>query len=267
MVFSVFPVLLLFGGLVSSLKAQQSSLALEVVGLTKNAETDLWDFNAKVSSESRCMFGDLDAIMLDMRRNAGKSSLQLSLEPLQSKSYSIIVGTPPSKRGTGTEIGTFSVSVPNQEKPVVMGLFLCSVDIDSTYTQACRNQQLVSINHILRPHHVDVRKAIGADGVLRKAPPVQKRPSAAGNKSYFFRTVILEQGKLLVPTAEMNEDTYKALASYLKSKGADVSNYEQLLADIKNFGETLGSIPLKTGSDFVELILPYYDQKKCVGKK
>lgn len=248
-------------------EGKRGSLGLKKLYLTRDKESKSQKLEIDVVPEARCTLGDLDAMLLDFRRAQGKIRLQVSLEPLvAAASEGAYSDSPVEKSGRGV-LGKFSLNVPYYERPVLMGLFLCSAFIDDNLpnTKLCSDKALLSFNEIMKPHRVDPSKIIGPKGKAQPAPMMSRTTQAPRSKIYFFRFLILVRDHILVPSVPMNSERYASLMSYLASLDADVTDYDALKAEVEKFATKTTSTPLKVKSNHLEIILPYYSRKKCMG--
>ena len=240
-------------------------LGFEQLRLSENRQTGGLKFAVHALPKSRCMFGDLDVITADLKRSNDQSRLQLSIESLEAKTLTVVHPLS-SKHSTGERgVRKFDMEISQFAKPTVLGVFLCLTSDKETDVQPCSKKTLMKFSEMMKPHQIDLKKAIGSDGKLQPAPFVVQKKFVPHEKIYFFRFFIVDRDRLLVPTAPMNTSSYAALRSYLTSIGADVEDYDKLLERLRHYGEQLGSMPLQVKDDELQMLLPYYNGKKCGG--
>lgn len=246
--------------------ASDSTLGFEKLYLSKNRKTDQWGVTVHAVGKSRCMFGDLDVISADLKRSELGAILQLSFETLGVNPGSVMYPETTVKSPNKGGVRTFSVGLPTFEKPTVIGVYLCLTSgKEGGEIEPCSKKALMPFSEMMKPHQIDKDKAIGPDGILQPAPYIETKKYISQEKIYFFRFLIAVKDHLLVPSSPMNAKSYPALKSYLISIGADVADYEALLKRIREYGEKIGSMPLRVKGKELVITLPFYDDKKCSG--
>ena len=234
--------------------AQSVDAGLQTMQLEKSGDGYL--LNLALQPEARCMFGDLDAISLDLNEQGGTADLQATAEVLGASADQIFYGTPNG--------GSYTVSIPDFRRPTVLGLFLCSAAKQGA-RGPCSRKKLLTYRQMLAPYTLDMSLA-GSDGRYFGTVPAQAvNPNSIKNRIYFFRFAIVEGGKLEFPGKAMSETSYDTLIAALQSRDADIINAGALRETLQRFGGTLGSEPLVSSGRALQFTLPYYSAKKCAG--
>ena len=218
----------------------------------------------QLSSIKRCMFGDLDALMLDIQRADHSSELQLTVEKMPLDYSSAFYGVGSKERATVAALGSYQVEIPKEDSPQIYGVFLCSVPADRSSPQSCSMQHVVGINDMLAPYRVDSSKAMSEDGTLQPSPLTANRKYKGMYKNYYFKFLLVEGNTVTALSDALNAEQYSQLHRFLSSKvGSKMA--DKAIANIKRYGETLGSLPLQIRGSNFQIRLPYYSRKKCLG--
>ena len=247
--------------------ALASGLSYKKVALKREQNETAGHLELNTVSQARCTFGDLDAIMLDLQNAGEPTALQISFEPLFSSVEQTAYAQPDQNRKrTATTFGTFNVDLPYSESPRVYGIYICSIPAanQNENQKPCSLQQLTSIEEAMSPYKVEVDKSINSEKPGR-APLVMRSGRAPGFKIYFFGYAIAHRDTLLIVDNPLEVTTYAKLTAYLKSVQADVRDFDALDAHLRKFNGRLTSMAPVARPGSLELILPFYDQKKCAG--
>lgn len=213
----------------------------------------------------RCVFGDLDALLLDIKRSDNSAELQLSIEPIPLTEQTALYAVANLDKRTKNSLGSFEVELPVTTEPQLYGVYLCSVPRSRRYPTPCSSQNLVDINDMLLPYRVDSSKAISPDGTLKAAPLTNHRKSKGLYKIYYFRFLLASKNRISVLSEALNDEGYIQLSKYLSTLLASPSETTKAVEEIKRYSKVLGSIPLKPNDGALQIPLPYYSRKKCLG--
>ena len=198
-----------------------------------------------IRAMSRCIFGDLEAIALDFYHSKVESKMLLSLEPLlvDQQNYPRRVKDVSKVPGLLAGGHREEFGIPEPGKPLVLGVFLC---MDSNNTGSCLQKEVRPINTVIADYRV---------GQKREGPP--------RDKIYFFKFLILAQGKVYFSPKPLNKNLYPELQQKLVELGFDEQAAAASTAAIVRFNSELGSIDFKEVNNVLQLSLPKFDKKRC----
>ena len=163
-------------------------------------------------------------------------------------------------------VGRFKVELTDDQVARVYGIYLFYIpaDNENENRQPCSLQQLTRIEEAMSPYKVEVDKSINPEKPGR-APLVMRSGRAPGFKIYFFGYAIAHRDTLLIVDNPLEVTTYAKLTEYRNSVQADVRDFDALDAHLRKFNGRLTSMAPVARPGSLELILPFYDQKKCAG--
>lgn len=214
-----------------------------------------------VSTERRCMFGDLDLISLDLQHAEKDLTLQLSLEPIVTGAAEPVFGTLVEKGESGA-LGTYEFLLSETKKPVLMGLYICAFPA-SEKTKTCGSLPLKTFEQMFKKYQIDMDKAADEakkNGKLGSVPHrVINDPGAQGN-IYFFRFLIVSDSLVEYPDKAMNVDRYNRFFQHARNRGIDTAEIEDIVVQQSR---QLGSLPLGSSGSRLQVVLPFYDRDKC----
>jgi len=212
-----------------------------------------------VRPEARCMlFGDMDAIALEMHRmaqeraNPAATEILLTIEPLVRSSFRPVV----ESMRLGEVEPKRSFVLPRTPDRTLAGVFICMAEGRQGEVRACRDKKVVTYDKLFQNYRVDVDHKTGS---------VHKRPSTGPveDKVYFFRYLILHDDLVYFSSQPMTDARYEALASLLAPQApGDGKGTEELVGAVKALNE-LRSVPLQKDGDRLIVTLPFYDRARC----
>jgi hypothetical protein len=210
-----------------------------------------------ISPSEVCHFGDLDLVLNDLGHSQGKLRLQLSVEELGKKDGIVVYGEPLEKKFEGENMGSYNVRLPAGGEPKVFGVFLCSVTPEELAKVPCSTKRLLSFAEMFEPYRVDVKPLM--DGKSESAPYIS--PTEVESKIYFSQFLI-DNGKRIVA---LKDSASKDGEGVLRQLGMSEATSTQALPLIQKFSSTLGSLPFGLEADRLQMVLPYFSDKKCNG--
>ena len=210
-----------------------------------------------VRPDARCVFGDQDAMALEMHRmareraNPAATEILFTIEPIVRSSFRPVV----ESLSLGEVDPKRSFVLPQSPDRTLAGVFICMAEGRKGEARACRDKKVVTYDRVFNNYRVDIDPKTGS---------VHKRPSSGPveDKVYFFRYLILQDDLVYFSPQPMTDARYKALASLLASKAPGDGKEAEELAAIKALNE-LRSLPLQKDGDQLIVTLPFYDQAKC----
>ena len=206
-----------------------------------------------IKAVNRCIFGDMDAMVLDVMWSRKDGRMLLTLEPLDAGGQSsggqpfepVVrdIGEAPGVRESGFR---FEMNLPQLDKPTVMGLFICK---DTVEANRCANKELMPINKILGLYKID----------RGKEPNYQ-----ASDKIYFFKFLVVAEGKVYFPSITITNSRAEELEKALVGLGFSGSAALAASKQIRKYDQTLGSTNLHLTNDgALEIALPKFSKEKC----
>ena len=194
----------------------------------------------------RCNFGDLDAILNDLRNGDDQLRLQLSVEAIGAKVPTVIFGAPLEKKVSEKNLGTYQVRLPTPTEGTMYGVFLCTVKADQLSKAPCSSQTLLPFDEVMKSY--TVTKGQAYVGSTETKPKVYFAQFMTGNGASF--SALRAAGGVVE-------------GSDLERVGISKGTMEETLPIIKKFSSALGSLPLETAEERVQLVLPFFSDKKC----
>ena len=237
-----------------AVEAGTDELAIEHVQLSAARE-----LKVRLQPSESCVFGDIDAILLETRWGGTDGKLLLSLEPLSgdpAKAVPAVLEVPISVLlSTG---GEFTLAVPEQKEPGIYGLFICR---DSTGARSCRDKEVDEYGNIFGRYAMDVKPG----GNLNPLAPESERKKPVPDRNYFFKAVLVEQTAIAFSTKQSSDERALLMAQYLKTLNGG-KDYSPDLKREREINKILASLPLQRKADVVEIRLPRIDPDKCERK-
>jgi hypothetical protein len=152
----------------------------ELVAFNDSAQERLLQFD--LASQARCMFGDLDVILLDMKYARGALRLQLTVEALGGAAEEVYYGRPLEQKTARDNLGTYEVKLPGSSQPRLCGVFVCSVNEAQAGRVPCSRHKLLTFDEMMTPYKAD-------SSGLKPGSTAQSKPfygpKAVEPKTYF----------------------------------------------------------------------------------
>lgn len=251
----LLPVLLFSPGLCGSVGAVPQSRELSDVVAGKNGAVTI-----DLVGLQRCMFGDLDALLLDLRAAHGALSLQMTVESIGSDSKEIYYGLPRETKTAETNLGSYDLTLPASSSAKIYGVFLCSIDERHAGSSPCSEQMLKSPEEILRPYRVDSGAFLSKDPVAHEA--VYSSPKSVAPTLYYSQFFVRKGGVISVLENSNSVNLGQILADFGIAKGSvpEIANV------VKRYSGILNSLPLVAQDGRLQIQLPFFSQKKCLGE-
>lgn len=227
---------------------------LQVIELPLKVQDSNATLAVRIAAESRCFFGDLDVLALDLALSKNPRLL-LSLEPifLSDTSFeprSTEWHNPKSLHDIIRGAGFYtSLSFLKLESPKLLGLYICT---DSNNTGRCLGKPEVEFDEILQRH--EVGRNVPKDIVIP-------------DKIYFFRYLVITPQFARIFEAPMSEIRYELLERYLEPIIPGKATRTNAISVIRRFNARIGSLPLKVEEEPVRISLPWFDRKNCFAKQ
>jgi hypothetical protein len=245
-------------GLTAALLMESNSHAEGLVEMTgfKDSERErvlLFD----IVPVSRCMFGDYDLLLNDLQNARGDLALKLTVESMGDAKPIVWQGEPLKEKTDEKNVGTYRVSLPLPGTSRVLGVFLCSVDPNQEPDAPCSQQSLISFEQSFSPYHVD-SEAAGNEGHASKP---YRDPKRVKPKVYYAQFLATNNKKVAAFPLAPSRDH----AAALKLFGVNSVALGDILGDTKDFSEVLSSLPLQSNDGRLQVLLPFFDDKKCNG--
>ena len=228
-------------------------------------------FEARVSFKAGCVFGDADALNLDLElARMGQVNhvedpskldpkVVVSLEPITESAVGS--GTAPAvqsvipKAASADDI-KISLKVPDTHgRMEVFGLYVCIAHTNGSST-SCRNKIIAPFSEIFKNHQVLVNCETGEE----TAPPPLR---SIDERLYFSRPVMVRDGKAYVLSRGLTKDDYEPLKQYLVQNGMSPEPADKALLELKRLG-LLGSLALEKTERGIAIPLPFYKADKCI---
>jgi hypothetical protein len=194
----------------------------------------------------RCNFGDLDAILNDLRSGDDQLRLQLSVESIGAKAPTIVFGSPLEKRVSESNLGTYEVRLPTPQESTTYGVFLCTVKAEQLNKAPCSSQTLLPFDEMMKPYTV------------AKVQPYAS--STEISPKVYFAQFITGNG---LSFSALRADGHAVEGGDLERSGISKDDAGRILPTITKFSTTLGSLPLESSEGRVQLVLPFFSDKKC----
>lgn len=218
-----------------------------MVAVQLNGDSTHVSLPVQIEMKLRCMFGDLDAIGLDLLHSANHKLL-LTLEPVLESDRSIEpivrdITKAPFAQGYTTEF-----SLPRSEIPRPLGLFICK---DSDEAGHCNGKEIADISAVISTYDV------------RNTPPRDYQPS---DKAYFFQFLLVQGSTLYFYPGPIVERGYQELEGGLVETPETARDAAATVKRARSYLETVASEPLEAVNGSVVIALPRNDFRKCVAK-
>lgn len=208
----------------------------------------------------RCMFGDLDALLLELKTANGSLGLQLSVESVGLDAREIYYGTALEKRTSEEYFGSYQLTLPRTSTPKVYGVFLCSIDEQNAEQAPCSAQMLKNAEDLFAPYRADTSNA-ASDQPLRKVTPYASPKEL--KPTIFYAQFFLRNSAGAAILADSNSP---ALLKTLTTFGIARKEAEKSVTQIKRFSDALNSLPLAAVEKHLQIQMPYYSETKCLGE-
>lgn len=215
-------------------------------------------FQIDLQPLARCSFGDYDVILNDLQHAQGKLGLQLTMEQLSGDTKRVFYGEPREKKTADSNVGTYEVTIPSADLSGMYGIFLCSVTEEEAGRVPCSQQPLLSFDAMFGPYKVD---SSGLNGGAASSKPFQA-PSNASAKLYFAQFVAVNGRSLAIFLDSPSTNSTEQLAGF----GVAREQVSALVDKAKPFSDTLGSLPLTADDQRLQMVVPYFSNKKCNGE-
>ena len=203
-------------------------------------------FYFTISSDGRCMVGDLDIIGKELEHSP-ESKLLLTVEPLQPTDDGPYV----SKEITIARIAG-GVRIPlllsRGEGLRHMALYVCK---DSTGEGRCRDKSVVDLNKVYQTYYP-----------LNGGKPVGENYRAT-DKIYFFQYLLLDGDSLVAFDTEATVKESKQLEGYLVERTRKSSEAKEVVSRVSQMNDTINSVPVTFTGSYIHLDLPRLDQSIC----
>jgi len=204
-----------------------------------------------------CNFGDLDLVLNDLRASNGALRLQLSVEELGVKDGVVVFGQPLEKKFEGTNMGTYEVHLPEASEAKVYGVFLCSVAPEELSKVPCSAKRLLPFDQMFKPYNVDITPLRSGNAESAPyAPPTEIEPKI------YFSQFLVDGGNTLWA---LKDSASKDGAKIIQGLGVSQAKSDEVTKVIERFSGALGSLPLRSAEDRLQMILPLFSDKKCNG--
>lgn len=209
----------------------------------------------RVKGLSRCMFGDLDTLGLEMlASDASKTRVFLAVEKLREKRVTGLLGVqditaPPGiEKVKGGDGYVTPIVLENSSKPLVAGLFICK---DGGKKGRCNDKEIRPLEDVLNRYMANNPLPEGY---------------VATDKVYYFKLIVIYNGAVYYPKDKLDKEQIAKLKEVLKKLGAYDGRVKEDLNAALSIDQTLGSLytgDIDAGTDSVLVLLPYFDQGKC----
>jgi hypothetical protein len=204
-----------------------------------------------------CNFGDLDLVLNELRASNGALRLQLSVEELGVKDGVVVFGQPLEKKFEGTNMGTYEVHLPEASETKVYGVFFCSVAPEELSKVPCSSKRLLPFDQMFKPYNVDVTPLrSGKAESAPYTPPTEVEPKV------YFSQFLVDGGTSLWA---LKDSASKDGAKIIQGLGVSKAKSDEVTKVIERFSGALGSLPLRSAEDRLQMILPLFSDKKCNG--
>ena len=247
-----------------SKKVPHDQLKLETVQLLQSSSRDKTQLlKVSLNLTSRCSFGDMDLIGLDLLESVGRTGLQLTVETLDQDKPEVFYGDRVLEVVDGSRLTSFEVELPKSASSRLLGVFLCSVDLSSEERKGCGQMERREFSKMIARYKVDIRNSIKPDGTLGVGLIERQKPGHQYENVYFFKPFVLDGSQISFSTVPMNEVRYGKFYSEVDSKLKEEKDLDQKKKTLEGWSSTLKSEPLFADSGSLGIVLPYLDNKKC----
>ena len=203
-------------------------------------------FYFTISSDARCMVGDLDIIGKELEHSP-ESKLLLTIEPLQPTDDGPYV----SKEITIAKIAggvRIPLLLPRSDGLRHMALYVCK---DSTGEGRCRDKSVGDLNKVYQAYYP-----------LNGGKPVSDSYRAT-DKIYFFQYLLLDGDSLVAFDTEATVKESEKLESYLVERTRKTSEAREVVGRVSKMNDTINSVPVAFTGSYIHLDLPRLDQSIC----
>lgn len=210
---------------------------------------------------SRCMFGDMDSLILALQSAEGALGMQLSVEAMGSATETYY-GLALENKTSPDNMGSYQLTLPKTLSPKLYGVFLCTIDEARAGQSPCSAQALKTADQLAAPYRADMeRTATGAPQIKPKLKQDSQPDKLWPTIFYAQFFVANKEGASILTNVNS-----PALAKTLSSFGFPKSNIPKLTEAIKRYNGTISSLPLDYVDGRLQMQMPYYNQEKCMGK-
>jgi hypothetical protein len=203
----------------------------------------------------RCMFGDLDLILLDFRHAQEQLRLQLTVESLGGTENEVFYGTPLEKKTSKANLGTFEVQLPVSNEGKMYGVYLCSVAPEKLGKEPCSKQGFKTFQAMMAGYKLDTGEPANSSRALRP----YSSPSVIEPKNYYAHVLVSTPTSLAV----IDDSTSPENEALLVNFGVSEQRVSSALASLNGLAKTLGSLPFEASDNRLQIPLPYFGSKKC----
>ena len=206
--------------------------------------------------QARCMFGDLDAMKLEIVHSGSETKMLLSVESLLHPAGKGFSSSAEITRENINELTLkekklvkLPLPVSSNDKLDLVGVFICK---ESTGKNYCSGKTVEDVNEMLKRYDPDKK---GYD-----------RNQIASDKIYYFKPALVKNGELFFIKERMNDDLYSFFDEKIKSTLGEGRLVLNALKKARLISATLLSAPLsRLSSSSIGIILPEVDAQKCGG--
>jgi hypothetical protein len=239
---------------IAACRAEPSSALKQLLAFNDTAKERIVRFDLAV--QARCMIGDLEAILLDMKYAGGGLRLQLTVEALGAPSEEAYYGRPLEQKTASDNLGTYEVQLPGSAQPRFYGVFLCSVNEEQFRRVPCSKHKLLTFDEIIGPYKADTRGL--QPGYTGVTDPFHA-PKTVVPKTYFAQFLIAGSSSLETFDDVSSPLTEQSFARF----GIPTGEGSKGIALAKPFSTALRSLPLTAKDSRIQLTIPFFSQEKC----
>ncbi len=203
-------------------------------------------FYFTISSDARCMVGDLDIIGKELEHSPD-AKLLMTIEPLQPNDDGPYI----SKEITIAKIAggvRIPLLLPRADGLRHMALYVCK---DSTGDGRCRDKAVGDLNKVYQAYYP-----------LNGGKPVADSYRAT-DKIYFFQYLLLDGDSVVAFDTEATVKESKKLEDYLVERTRKTSEARDVVARVSKMNDTINSVPVAFTGSYIHLDLPRLDQSVC----
>lgn len=210
---------------------------------------------------SRCMFGDMDALLLELKTAQGTLGVQLSVERIGGGAAEVYFGEALEKMSAPDIMGSYRLKLPPTLKPKVYGVFLCTITQDKADQAPCSAQLLKTSDELFAPYRVDTGSARPDVASYKPTPYVEPKDL---KPTVFYAQFFVVDGK---GAYRLSNTKSSSLEKSLIAAGFTRAELGGILSEIKRFTDRLNSLPLEAVESRLQMPMPYYDQARCLGAR
>ncbi len=203
-----------------------------------------------VAVPERCMFGDFDAVVLEMMRSPNDilsfsvSSPNQTTEHVTNFLKEVTEPSSPANQANlrkSLRAGTyrFIAQLPQVAQPELVVLSICK---DSN--SSCRDAKFENINAIIKQYQQPKKGFKPEDHV------------------YFYVTAVLLSDKVKFFTESIDLTNREVATRLIRAEGVVIS--DQNLKEILDYLELVASVPILVEKDLPVISLPVYSRDKCI---